>query len=148
MEGAAGEGVGLRVAVVVLLLALVALLNNTVHGQESVEYGYASAYAENVMEATVRYRLDNGVWWNKPPHNWYEVAGYVATNDCTQVGHVVTLIAPGGREYRVLVADCGGAEPNGGASWMTRNSIVAELDWKLWNRLIKEHGRPLRIGLR
>ena len=130
---------------VVILLALLSLAPT--RDTQTIEYGYASAYAENVMEATVRYRLDNGVWWNKPPHNWYEVAGYVATNDCTQVGHVVTLIAPGGREYRVLVADCGGAEPNGGASWMTRNSIVAELDWKLWNRLIKEHGRPLKIGL-
>lgn len=98
--------------------------------------------------ASVRYRLDTGVWWNQPPHDWYTVAGYVATNDCRQVGRVMTLTAPGGREYRVLVADCGGAEPDGGAAWMTANNIIVELDWNLWTRLTAEHGRPLRVGLR
>lgn len=110
--------------------------------------GWASAYAPGVMEATVRYRLDTGVWWNKPPRDWYTVHGYIATNDCRQVGRVMTLVAPDGREYRVLVADCGGAEPGGGSQWMAANNIIVELDWRLWERLTAEHGRPLRVGLR
>jgi hypothetical protein len=61
---------------------------------------------------------------------------------------VATLIDPGGREWHVLVADCGGAEPDGGAAWMTANNIVAELDAGLWQRLTAAHGRPLRVELR
>jgi len=110
--------------------------------------GYASAYAPGVMDATVRYRLDHGLWWQPPPRDWYTVHGYVATNDCTQVGHVMTLVAPDGREYRVLVADCGGAEPGGGSTWMTANNIVAELDWRLWQQLTARYGRPLEVELR
>ena len=108
--------------------------------------GYASAYAPGVMESTVEYRFTHGVWWHTPPRNWYEVAGYIATNDCAQVGQTMTLIDPAGRAYRVLVADCGGDD--GGAEFMTRNNIVAELDWRLWERLTDEHGRPLEIELR
>jgi hypothetical protein len=110
------------------------------------ERGYASAYGPGVMDATVRYRLETGVWWNPLPVGWYTVHGYVATNDCRQVGRVMTLVDPAGREYRVLVADCGGDD--GGSEWMTSNGIVAELDWRLWERLITEHGRPLRVSLR
>lgn len=110
--------------------------------------GWASAYAPGVMESTVEYRFTHGVWWHTPPRNWYEVAGYIATNDCAQVGQTMTLIDPAGRAYRVLVADCGGPGDGVGASWMTANRIVAELDWRLWQRLTDEHGRPLRIELR
>ena len=28
------------------------------------------------------------------------------------------------------------------------NNIVAELDWKLWQRLTAEHGRPLAVEVR
>ena len=110
--------------------------------------GWASAYAPGVMESTVEYRFTHGVWWHTPPRNWYEVAGYIATNDCAQVGQTMTLIDPAGRAYRVLVADCGGPGDGVGASWMTRNRIIAELDWRLWERLTDEHGRPLEIELR
>ncbi len=108
--------------------------------------GWASAYAPGVMESTIRYRLDNDLWRNTPPRDWYTTAGYIATNDCAQVGQVVTLIDPAGREWPVLVADCGGND--GGADWMTRHGIVAELDWDLFTRLTALHGRPLSITLR
>ena len=108
--------------------------------------GYASAYAPGVMDATVRYRLDNDVWRVDPPIDWYTAVGYVATNDCAQVGSMATLVGPDGREYRVLVADCGGAD--GGAEWMTRHNIVVELDWRLWEALTARHGRPLAVELR
>ena len=110
--------------------------------------GWASAYAPGVMEATTAYRLEHGLWYVTPPADWYTVAGYVATNDCRQVGRRMTLIAPDGRGYPVLVADCGGAEPGGGAAWMTANNIIAELDARLWQRLTARHGRPLKVELR
>ena len=108
--------------------------------------GWASAYAPGVMEATVAARMEHGYWFTPPPRNWYEAAGYVAVNDCTRVGEMATLIDPGGREWRVLVADCGGAD--GGSDFMTRNNIIAELDARLWQRLTAEHGRPLRNEVR
>lgn len=108
--------------------------------------GYASAYAPGVFEATVRYRLDNDLWRVTPPRDWYTAHGYVATNDCAQVGRMATLVAPDGREYRVLVADCGGKD--GGSDWMTVNNVVVEMDWRLWERLTAAHGRPLAVELR
>ena len=110
--------------------------------------GWASAYDVGVMDATVAYRMEHGLCFSPPPMDWYQAAGYVAVNDCARVGEMATLIDPGGREWRVLVADCGGAEVNGGAAWMTRNNIVAELDAGLWARLTAAHGRPLRIEVR
>ena len=110
--------------------------------------GWASAYAPGVMEATVAYRMDHGLWFTPPPHDWYQVAGYVAVNDCKRVGEMATLIDPGGREWRVLVADCGGPGEGQGADWMTENNIVAEMDATLWERPTATHGRPLRVELR
>lgn len=110
--------------------------------------GWASAYDVGVMEATVAYRMEHGYWFTSPPRDWYQAAGYVAVNDCTRVGEMATLIDPGGREWRVLVADCGGDEPGAGSTWMTANDIVAELDAAMWERLTAAHGRPLRIEVR
>ena len=111
--------------------------------------GWASAYSPGVMDATVAARMEHGYWFTEPPHNWYQAAGYIAVNDCRRVGEMATLIDPGGREWRVLVADCGGDEgPGQGADWMTQNGIVAELDAGLWERLTAAHGRPLRVEVR
>ena len=110
--------------------------------------GWASAYAPGVMEATVTYRLESGNWWNIPPSRWIYADGYIAVNDCKRVGEMATLVAPGGDEYAVLVADCGGPGDGQGSDWMTTNNIVAELDAGLWQRLTAEHGRPLRIEVR
>ena len=108
--------------------------------------GYASAYAPGVIDEVIRYRFANDLWRNVPPRDWYIAHGAIATNDCAQVGQMATLIDPAGRRYEVLIADCAGAD--GGAVWMTENNIVAELDWRLWERLTDLHGRPLEIGLR
>ena len=109
-------------------------------------HGWASAYAPGVMDEVIRYRLDTGVWRNPLPRDWYTTAGAIATNDCNQVGQVLTLVTADGREWPVLVADCGGND--GGAEWMTRHGIVAELDWDLFTRLTAIHGRPLEVTLR
>ena len=107
--------------------------------------GYASAYAPGVFEATVRFRLDNDIWRVTPPRDWYTVHGYVAVSDCARVGEVTTLRAADGQEYDVLIADCAGDD--GTPDWMRENAIVAELDWRLWERLTAAHGRPLAVEL-
>ena len=109
--------------------------------------GWASAYSPGVMDATVAARMEHGYWFTEPPHDWYTAAGYIAVNDCTRVGEMATLVDPGGREWRVLVSDCGGAGDGQGADWMTTHNIVAELDAALWQRLTAAHGRPLRVEL-
>jgi len=108
--------------------------------------GYASAYAPGVFENVVAYRLENRLWRNIPPSEWIYADGYIATNDCSQVGLMAVLVDPAGNEHRVLIADCGGDD--GGAAWMTKNRVVAELDWALWERLTAAHGRPLEVELR
>lgn len=117
-------------------------------GSPTVSSGWASAYADGVFEATVEYRMEHGLWFAVPDYDWYQSAGYIAVNDCTRVGETATLIDPGGNEHRVLVADCGGAEQHGGSAWMTANNIVAELDWKLWQRLSSRYDLPMRIEVR
>ena len=84
--------------------------------------GWASAYAPGVMDEVIRYRLDTDTWRNPLPRDWYTAAGYVAGMDC--------------------------AGDDGGAEWMTRHGIVAELDWDLFTRLTAIHGRPLEVTLR
>lgn len=118
----------------------------TAAGEQEMLVGFASAYAPGRMAEVIRYRLDHDLWRVPPPRGWYEAHGAIATNDCAQVGEMATLIDPGGREYPVLVADCGGDD--GGAVWMADNNIIAELDWNLWLRLTGEHGRPLEVMLR
>lgn len=108
--------------------------------------GWASAYAPGRMAEVIRYRLDNDLWRVPPPVGWYTAHGAIATNDCSQVGAMLVMVDPGGREWRVFVADCGGAD--GGSRWMSENNIVAELEWPLWRKLTDEHGRPLAIELR
>jgi hypothetical protein len=134
-----------RLPLLAALLAL-ALLLAPEPGQADHLTGWASAYAPGVMTEVIQVRFENDWWPNTPPRNWYESAGAIATNNCRDVGRMATLIDPGGREWRVLIADCGErGKPGEGQDWMEQNRIVAELDWRLWERLVSEHGRPLRI---
>jgi hypothetical protein len=107
--------------------------------------GWASAYAPGVFEDVVAYRLENRLWRNTPPSEWIYADGYIATNDCADVGRMAWLVDPAGNEHRVLIADCGGDD--GGSDFMTANNIVAELDWDLWSALTTAHGKPLRVGI-
>lgn len=109
--------------------------------------GYAGAYGPGVMEAVIRARFAND-WWphGRPPLDWYQAHGAIAAMDCARVGSMAVLVAPDGRAYRVLVADCAGDD--GPADRFSRDNIIAELDAALWQRLTAEHGRPLEIELR
>lgn len=110
------------------------------------EWGYASAYAPGVMAEVVRFRMANDIWRNRPPRDWYMAHGAVAAMDCSRVGEMATLVDVAGREYRVLIADCAGDD--GPADRFSRDNIIVELDWGLWERLVDLHGRPLEVGLR
>lgn len=96
------------------------------------------------MDATVRYRLDSGVWWSRPPHDWYTAHGYIAVMDCKRVGEMARMWV-GGRPYRVLIADCAGDD--GPPDRFTEQDIILEMDWRLWERLTTEHGKPLPVRL-
>lgn len=128
------------------LLTATAVIAPEMPAQSKTTAGWASAYAPGVMTEVIRFRLDNDLWRVPPAQDWYTAHGAVATNDCDQVGKMLVLVDPAGRERRVLVADCGGDD--GGSAWMTANNIVAELDASLWQRLTDEFGRPLAIELR
>lgn len=128
-----------------LALSLLALIG-PYDGPETAQHGYASAYAPGVMEGVVATRFANDWWRNTPPRDWYTAAGYVAGMDCAKGGQMATLVTPDGREWPVLIADCAGND--GPADRFTRNNIIAELDWRLFERLTAIHGRPLSITLR
>ncbi len=129
---------------VLLLLVLAVMAAPRTRATDTLS-GYASAYAPGVMEATIRYRLDYDVWRSPPPIDWYTAHGAIAVMDCDRVGEMTTLIDPAGRMYRVLIADCAGDD--GPADRFSRDSIIVELDWRLWERLTAAHGRPLEVGL-
>ena len=130
---------------VALALAVTGLISAPETTAAPKTRGWASAYAPGVMDEVIIYRFATGLWRTPPPRDWYTAAGAIATNDCRQVGQMLTLIAPDGRDYLVLVADCAGRDST---RWMTENRIVAELDARLWERLTAEHGRPLEVTLR
>ncbi len=130
------------------LLLVLALATGEVAPAPVGVTGYASAYAPGRMDEVIAYRMANDLWRTPPRFDWYQGHGGIATNDCSQVGQMARVYAPDGKSYEVLIADCGGAEEGGGASWMTANRIVAELDWRLWTRLTAAHGRPLEVTIR
>jgi hypothetical protein len=134
-------------ALALIALALLVAPETRASSTAAAVSGWASAYAPGVFEDVVRHRFANDWWPVQPQLDWYiRAQGYIATNECRDVGRMATLIDPSGREWRVLIADCGErGKPGEGQDWMTRNRIIAELDWRLFERLTELHGKPLRI---
>lgn len=135
-----------RILLPAALLIMAVLIAPETTTPPSEERGYASAYAPNVMAEVIRVRLDNGWWRNPLQRGWYQAHGAIAAMDCSRVGDMATLIAPDGREYRVLIADCAGDD--GPADRFSSRGIIAELDWRLFEQLTAAHGRPLEIRMR
>jgi hypothetical protein len=133
-----------RLLLLAALLAL-ALLIAPETGRAEHLTGWASAYAPGVFREVVYYRLEHGLWRHIPPSRWIYADGYAATNDCSQVGQMATLLDPAGNEYDVLIADCAGRDST---RWMSENRIVVELDWDLWTALTAAHGKPLEVALK
>ena len=121
-------------------------MNGLILAVALVVSGWASAYAPGRFEEVVRWRLDNDVWRVQPEWDWYYRAqGYIATTDCAKVGSIATIYDMDGKAYEVLVGDCSGHEET--TAWMLDNNILVELDARLWERLVAQHGRPLPISL-
>lgn len=132
--------------VVVLLLFLAMVIAPETRATDGMLTGFASAYAPGVMDEVIRARFDNDWWPSPPPVDWYTAFGAVAAMDCGRVGEMAVLVDPAGREYRVLIADCAGAD--GPSDRFERMGVIVELDAEMWTRLTDAHGRPLRVGLR
>jgi len=126
---------------VVVLLALLSLAPT--RDTQTIEYGYASAYAPGVFRDVVYYRLEHGLWRNIPPSRWIYADGYVAAMDCSRVGEMATMWVDG-HAYDVLIADCAGDD--GHPDRFTDMGVILEMDWELWQKH-KTHGVPLRVGL-
>ena len=57
------------------------------------------------------------------------VAGYVATNDCAQLGQRLVLVRPGLPDALVAVADCAWAHD---VAWRDQHGYIADVDAALW----------------
>ena len=57
------------------------------------------------------------------------VAGYIATNDCAQLGQRFVLVRPGQPDVLVAVADCAWAHH---VEWRNQHGYIADVDARLW----------------
>jgi hypothetical protein len=112
----------------IILLGLLAF--NLLATQPSRYEGWLSAYNQNPTVATVKYRQGTG----EIPADLSPYDGVIAVLDCGLVGEDAYLHTKGGTFY-VMIFDCAGND--GGYSWMIENSVVAEVDYFMW----EEHPR-------
>ena len=70
-----------------------------------------------------------GVFAAFPERRDPTVAGYVATNDCAQLGQRLVLVRPGQPDVLVAVADCAWAHH---VAWRERRGYIADVDSRLW----------------
>jgi len=91
-----------------------------------IGWGWLSQYDPGVMEGVVARRQGWGQLPPAPP----QLAGYVATADCSELGQPLWLRAPSGEWELFMVADC----PHNAtvAGWMRYGNgkypIIAEVD--------------------
>ena len=78
----------------------------------SVTYGHAAYYAEGAMEGVVYVRQHSDGVWAKLPEEVPPVIGFVAVNDCEEIGGLVWLWHEDPPELAgpYLVADCRAAQ--------------------------------------
>lgn len=126
----------------ILLLALTFLSSAT-----GPIVGTASQYAPGVMQRVITVRQTPGRTAHTLPATLPPVDGFIAVLDCDDVGQLREMRPVGAREWELyLVADCAGGA-DGGAAWMRRNGIVAEMDYESAVRL-GTVGRGLRVEMR
>lgn len=102
--------------------------------------GWASHYADGVMESTVEARVEMG---HLPAD--LDATCYVARPHPRDLGRTVWLRPDGGRWTRCVVADCGGVA-DGGRQWMIENNILVEVDYETavrWGSV----GRGIRVEM-
>lgn len=103
--------------------------------------GFASRYDDGVMRATIKARIEMG---QLSDHQVAQYDGYVAVEDCGQIGQPLWVLINDGRHYlsgelvddgrwqKVLITDCARRDDGDGAkSWMAENGILIEMDYNL-----------------
>lgn len=95
----------------------------------TIVIGYLSAYALNPTLGTMAYRIKHG---QIPADSAERYEVFLAVEDCDLIGREAVL-SVGGDEYFGIVYDCAGVK-DGGASWMRKNAIAAEVDRMFWLR--------------
>ena len=101
----------------------------------SEQWGYASAYAPGVMGEVVRYRMENDIWRNEPPMDWYTAHGYVAAMDCSTVGEMRTLVDVKGLEQCQRDVEQYTARAKAAIAAWPDNSFLLELADHMVNRV-------------
>lgn len=92
--------------------------------------GVMSQYAPGKMQEVIRVRQTPGRTDPALPSELPEVTGWVAMRDPEWIGQqVVVCFEETGQCETFLVVDCAGIA-DGGYAWMTRNNIVAEMDFE------------------
>lgn len=105
--------------------------------------GVASHYDPGIMENVIRVRQSGNVRMSLP-QELPIVDGYIAVDNCDDIGEVWLLRPEGTREWRkYLVTDCAGAEET--RQWMRRGLIICELDWLSFRELGGQRHRGMRI---
>jgi hypothetical protein len=118
------------------MLLTVELLGCSQRGPVPIVYtntyrsGYASYYADGVMDATIYARQGMG----HIPLDLRGWAGFVARPSCREIGSTIWLRLEGFRKFLpYLVTDCARRDDGDGAlSWMEVNNILVEVDYKTW----------------
>ena len=98
--------------------------------------GVASQYAPGVFETVITNRqlgrTEVGL-----PAKLPTTDGYIAVENCADIGQVWLIKGPDGRWETFLVVDC--AQPDA-AEWMRANGIIVEIDYataKRWDTIGK-----------
>ena len=118
--------------------------------------GFASQYALGVMPSTVRVRQSGSTAHNLPT-DLPSVDGYVASQNCADIGSIIWLRPIGQTEWEsFLVADCASltaGSPRPGESsyrWMVRNNILFEIDGltaRRWNTVGRRASIEMRVPI-
>lgn len=93
-----------------------------------VVVGTISQYAPGRMEEVIAVRQAHRTAHHLP-QNLPSTDGYAAIQDCDRIGEVFYIRSPKSGEWESFLAvDCGGGA-DGGAEWMRRNNVLAEVDY-------------------
>ena len=130
-----------------MTLLLTAALALTATDPPDIQVGWASQYAEGVMQRVIWNRQHGCCGQYSLPATLPDVDGYVAVAERDRIGSLVWLRPVGQTNWELfLVADCAGYA-DGGYAWMKQNNILAEVDANTAIRW-KTPGRGIQVQLR
>lgn len=96
-----------------------------------ITMGFASQYAVNVMEGTIRLRQG----WGELPQDLSLYNGFVAVRNCTDIGKAYLIRRVGTEEWELFLAvDCASktdrqsdTDPRSGWEWMRDGNLLCEV---------------------